>query len=400
MEISEKTIVEFIRELDRIKKHRSYPTGFNLFEAIGMVRQEIRHSNFLGFLLDPKKPHGLGAQFIKEIILRAAVANEGKEVAQLNTLLGDFDDLVVEREWSASGRKLKIDIVAWSNANQTVFVIENKVDASAGETQLADYESLISEHQRFYGYKKTFIYLTKNSDEPEESNWLQLGYEDVVEIVSDLVRENENVLGVELQTAINHYVDLLRRYIVGDESLKAECSRIIEQYRDVLDFVYKHAEQAVQGDDFKTASERFHTVLESEIKELVSKPTQYAFIPNDLHAVVKDCLGTSFWGQSKPIVMWFYLRGDNSLGLILEVGPIPDLSVDRLRLVESLQNVIGRKRVIKETYSRVWSEYVRLEDEPDSEMILAKMKELWDKFHSTYLTKVVRVVEPFFEKND
>lgn len=154
MEISEKTIVEFIRELDRIKKHRSYPTGFNLFEAIGMVRQEIRHSNFLGFLLDPKKPHGLGAQFIKEIILRAAVANEGKEVAQLNTLLGDFDDLVVEREWSASGRKLKIDIVAWSNANQTVFVIENKVDASAGETQLADYESLISEHQRFYGNKK------------------------------------------------------------------------------------------------------------------------------------------------------------------------------------------------------------------------------------------------------
>jgi len=27
--------------------------GFNIFEAIGMVKQEIRHSHFLAFLLNP-----------------------------------------------------------------------------------------------------------------------------------------------------------------------------------------------------------------------------------------------------------------------------------------------------------------------------------------------------------
>ena len=34
--------------------------AFNLFEAIGAVRGELRHSNFLAFLLSPTRPHGLG----------------------------------------------------------------------------------------------------------------------------------------------------------------------------------------------------------------------------------------------------------------------------------------------------------------------------------------------------
>jgi hypothetical protein len=32
---------------------------FNVFEAMGVVHQEIRHSDFLRFLLDPNATHGL-----------------------------------------------------------------------------------------------------------------------------------------------------------------------------------------------------------------------------------------------------------------------------------------------------------------------------------------------------
>lgn len=398
MEINEKNMVGLIRDLDQIKKHRSYPTGFNLFESTGMVRQEIRHSNFLGFLLDPKKPHGLGTQFIKEIILRAAIANEDREVAQLSTLLGDFDDLIVKREWSTAGSKKKIDIVAWSPTNRSVFVIENKVDSGAGKNQLADYVSLIGKHEIFNEYQKTFLFLTKSSDEPEEELWLQLGYEDIVDILLEMIRENENTLGLELRTAIEHYVDLLRRYIVGDENLKAECSRIIDQYGDVLTFIYKHAEQSGQGSDFKSASLKFYEEYKTKINDIVTKPTQYAFIPKSLDGVVAECKGTNFWGQQKPILMWFYLRGDNSLGLILEVGPIPDATEERRGLVESLQKIIGRNRIIKDTYSRVWSKYVRLEEDPDESMILSQMTKLWSEFESKFESDVARVVEEFFRK--
>lgn len=35
---------------------------FNLFEAVGAIRAELRHSNFLAYLLAPARPHGLGAR--------------------------------------------------------------------------------------------------------------------------------------------------------------------------------------------------------------------------------------------------------------------------------------------------------------------------------------------------
>lgn len=35
---------------------------FNMFEALGAVHGELKHSNFLGYLLAPNRPHGLGGQ--------------------------------------------------------------------------------------------------------------------------------------------------------------------------------------------------------------------------------------------------------------------------------------------------------------------------------------------------
>ena len=32
----------------------------NIFEVLGITKTEIRHSNFLAWLLDPKEAHGLG----------------------------------------------------------------------------------------------------------------------------------------------------------------------------------------------------------------------------------------------------------------------------------------------------------------------------------------------------
>jgi len=43
---------------------------FNLFEALGAVRQELRHSDFLGFLLNPAANHGLGDAFLKIFLKR------------------------------------------------------------------------------------------------------------------------------------------------------------------------------------------------------------------------------------------------------------------------------------------------------------------------------------------
>ncbi|MEO0536712.1 MAG: PD-(D/E)XK nuclease family protein [Cyanobacteria bacterium P01_A01_bin.123] len=37
---------------------------------MGMVRQEIKHSNFLQFLLNPSEKHQLGDLFLKKLLIR------------------------------------------------------------------------------------------------------------------------------------------------------------------------------------------------------------------------------------------------------------------------------------------------------------------------------------------
>src|SRR5690242_14515362 len=51
---------------------------FNFFEAVGAIRAELRHSNFLAYLLSPSRPHGLGtkplAAVLRSILARLSSA--------------------------------------------------------------------------------------------------------------------------------------------------------------------------------------------------------------------------------------------------------------------------------------------------------------------------------------
>jgi hypothetical protein len=49
-------------------------SGFNIFEDIGVVRQELRHSDFFAFLLETRGSHGLGNAFAKRL-LQAALSS-------------------------------------------------------------------------------------------------------------------------------------------------------------------------------------------------------------------------------------------------------------------------------------------------------------------------------------
>ncbi len=49
---------EDMNELDELSNR------FNIFVALGITQQEIRHSNFLGWLLDPNETHGFGNAFL------------------------------------------------------------------------------------------------------------------------------------------------------------------------------------------------------------------------------------------------------------------------------------------------------------------------------------------------
>src|SRR5262245_61215508 len=73
---------------------------FNLFEAVGAVRGELRHSNFLGFLLSPARPHGIGSEFLQRLIraILAKMPPNRRPVRPLELIVGDLEGAVVHRE--------------------------------------------------------------------------------------------------------------------------------------------------------------------------------------------------------------------------------------------------------------------------------------------------------------
>jgi len=42
---------------------------FNIFDALRISHTEIRHSNFLAFILDPAESHGQGQLFLKALLM-------------------------------------------------------------------------------------------------------------------------------------------------------------------------------------------------------------------------------------------------------------------------------------------------------------------------------------------
>ena len=80
-------------DFERIVRQRS---SFNIFEAVGAIRGELRHSNFLAFLLDPSGSHGLGSKPLLRI-LRSIISGMSAKNRPLNSLeliMGDLDNAV------------------------------------------------------------------------------------------------------------------------------------------------------------------------------------------------------------------------------------------------------------------------------------------------------------------
>lgn len=55
---------------------------FNIFEVLGAVNQEVRHSDFLSYLMNPQENHGLGDYFIRKF-LQSVIKKGGFEESSI-----------------------------------------------------------------------------------------------------------------------------------------------------------------------------------------------------------------------------------------------------------------------------------------------------------------------------
>ena len=109
---------EDLEELNNLTGH------FNIFNALKLQNNEIRHSNFLAWLMTPYESHKLGDYFLKEFLksaikeysLNTDISLSLKDIAFLK-----LDDAEIRREYK------NIDLLIVSAQNKFVCIVENKI---------------------------------------------------------------------------------------------------------------------------------------------------------------------------------------------------------------------------------------------------------------------------------
>lgn len=280
---------------------------FNVFEAIGMTGQEIRHSNFLAFLLDPRASHGLRDAFAKGL-LSSALRNGG-EGSGLTT--SDVEGLAligleVERE------RDNIDILLTDHANRLVAVIENKTWSGENGDQLERYEKIVE--ARYPEFRRLLLYLAPGGDGPSNERYLPVTYEDVDRLLRVLVGNPPPSANPAVLTLLReHYLPLLRREgLVSDKELAELAARVYRRHKSAIDYIMENEARLAPLEELVRG--------EGSLKVVGQTRSRIAFVGSDWKALGLESDTARFGWR-----LQFQFRDeDTGVNLVLRLEPAQD----------------------------------------------------------------------------
>jgi hypothetical protein len=196
---------------------------FNIFEAIGVIYQEVKHSQFLALLLNPNGNHGLDDLFLKRLLMAALRGVDGSLITPLDLDLMELSSAEVQREWS------NIDILITDPVNRFACIIENKVFTSEHDEQLQRYQTIVQ--LQYPGWQIIGLYLTPDGSPPSDETYIPISYVQVAEVLEELLKARASVMGSDIRTLIAHYITMLRRHIVTESEIADLCRRIYTRHQ-------------------------------------------------------------------------------------------------------------------------------------------------------------------------
>lgn len=376
MDNEERALLEaFVVENEDLERLEALLAQFNIFEALGAVRQELRHSDFLAFLVDPAQNHGLGDAFLKRLLKRALVEAADSRLSAVEVDVADLHSATVRREWQ------NIDILIHDPENHLICAIENKIDSGEHSEQLQRYRKIVE--GEFPNERVIFLFLTPEGDQPSDEAYIPISYALVADLVSAVRQNRESTLGPDVSTLMDHYATMLRRYIVSESEIAKLCRQIYGRHKQALDLIFEHRP------DLQWELTEFikQLVDEADTPRFVWDHTSKAYIRFALAEwddvpVLK--LGQG-WTRSGRILMFEIQNTPDSIALRLLIGPGPD-EVRKViyHITEEFPQVFrgGSKRLYtKWTTVHVHRLVTRRDfEDADYENLTEKVRRSWDIF--------------------
>jgi hypothetical protein len=358
---------------------------FNIFEALGAVRQEVRHSDFLAFLLDPAENHGLGDEFARRLLQRI-LSSAGAGAVGLSPIdldIWSLDALAVEREWH------DIDILLLDEPHRLAVVIENKIGCVEHSDQLARYFKAAT--QRCPGWKIVGIYLTPDAEPPSHECYIAADYLSVCQIVEKLIESRSSTIGADVRTMMVHYAQMLRRHIVSESEIAELCQRIYRKHQRALDLIYEH-----RPDQQASIREGLEELINSGpgLQLDHCSKSYIRFAPREWD--VPRLMEGSGWTKTGRILVFEFTNVPNRLHLRLHIGPGPNGTRTQLFQMAQSHSVfrLGSKSLNQKWNSIYDKPFLTPKDFEDAsnERLGAEVAKHWKKFTETDLPAILEAV--------
>jgi hypothetical protein len=206
----------------------------NFFSILNVTKTEIRHSNFLAWLMTPNESHNLNIIFLKWF-LKDIFSSEKIEWANefsIDSL--NLHNIKVFREWQ------NIDILIVHE--DFVIAIENKVDSSEHSRQLKRYSDIINES--YPDLKKAFVFLTIDGlnpkDEEDANQYISIDYGLIKSLIEIVLSVYKNSLSQRIQYYIEDYLLILNRDIMKEHESVELAQQLYKHHRETIDFIIEN----------------------------------------------------------------------------------------------------------------------------------------------------------------
>lgn len=368
----EKYINDFLEDIDILNELKVDYT-FNVFETLQIVNKELRHSNFLAWILNPYETHNIKNYFIKMFIRKSFSIN--RELFQNlginidDIFLWDFNEVEVFREFN------NIDILLVDKENEFLVVIENKIDSKESKNQLNKYKEIME--SKYPSFKKMYLFLTKTGYEASDlETWGSISYEDISEIIERTIP----LCSDKVKDFVNDYNQILRRYIMTDEKLINTIQKIYQKHKKALDLIYEY-----RPDDILNISE----FIKNKIKELDGIKSSHSIkniirISDNVLENINDMYRDSAakWVPEQAIILNEIKINSRDIKIMTVVGPSVDESREE---VIDYFNLHSHKKTRKnKNFTTLYTtDILRLNEDDDLDLTL-------DKLEKVLLEKVIK----------
>lgn len=354
---------------------------FNIFEAIGMDKQEIRHSFFLRFLLDPNESHGLGDIFLKRLLQKAmtGVRGDSLPISLIDLDVWDLEDTIVLREWNS------IDILILNTTNKLAVIIENKVYSDEHSDQLKRYWGIVEKNHP--GWRVLGLFLTRDGSLPSDERYLPISYVVVADLIETLTDSRASVLGMDVSTLLHHYTQMLRRHIVSGSEIDELCLRLYKRHQRALDLIFER-----KPDRQKMIQEEVEKIIKNTPGFEIDKSTKSSviFVPTswDVAALLT---GTNWNNRGRIMMFWFENR-PTGVRLILQMGAGDSETRQKLfQMASSNKPLFSPGRTLYPQWCRIYNKEVlskKAVEEADIMDISNQLHKAWSSFMENDLPKI------------